>query len=106
MANTHTAVARNAGAAGLSSPLWSFPAVPSCLTRNFTVRSDARAREDVRWCMSPTNTAGPFLAVPLSLFPCLVHAINFVSLPWPCRRRSARTQTHATEGPSPCFTYL
>jgi hypothetical protein len=42
----------------------------------------------------------------LSLFPCLVHAINFVSLPWPCRRRSARTQTHATEGPSPCFTYL
>jgi hypothetical protein len=30
-----------------------------------------------------------------------VHAINFVSLPWPSRRRLARTRTHATEGPSP-----
>jgi hypothetical protein len=35
------------------------------------------------------------------LVPCLVDAINFVSLPWPSRRRSARTHTHATEGPSP-----
>jgi hypothetical protein len=55
--------ARNAGAADLSSPLWFFPAVPSCLTGNFTVRSDARTREVVRWCMSPTNAARPFLAV-------------------------------------------
>jgi hypothetical protein len=55
--------ARNAGAAGLSSPLWFFPAVPSCLTGNFTVRSDARTREVVRRRMSPTNAAGPFLVV-------------------------------------------
>jgi hypothetical protein len=55
--------ARNAGAAGLSSPLWFFPAVPSCLTGNFTVRSDARTREVVRRRMSPTNAARPFLAV-------------------------------------------
>jgi hypothetical protein len=47
MANTHTAVAQNFGAAGLSSPLWSFPATPSCLARNFTVRSDAPARKAV-----------------------------------------------------------
>jgi hypothetical protein len=47
MANTHTVVARNAGAAGLSLPLWSFPAVPSCLAGNFTVRSDAPARKAV-----------------------------------------------------------
>jgi hypothetical protein len=57
--------------------------------------------EVVRRRMSPTNAAGPFLAVSLSLFPCLVRAINFVSLPWPSRRRSARTHTHATEGSSP-----
>jgi hypothetical protein len=50
---------------------------------------------------TPSGRSSPFS---LSLFPCLVHAINFVSLPWPCRRRSARTRTHATEGPSPCFT--
>jgi hypothetical protein len=47
MANTHTAAARNAGATGLSSPLWSFPAAPSCLAGNFTVRSDAHARKAV-----------------------------------------------------------
>jgi hypothetical protein len=47
MANTHTAVARNVGAAGLSSPLWSFPDVSSCLAGNFTVRTDARARKAV-----------------------------------------------------------
>jgi hypothetical protein len=41
------------------------------------------------------------LAVPLSLFPCLVHAINFVSPPWPRHRCSARKRTQATEGPSP-----
>jgi hypothetical protein len=45
MANTHTAVARKAGAADLSSPLWSFPAAPSCSTENFTIRSEARARK-------------------------------------------------------------
>jgi hypothetical protein len=55
--------ARNAGAAGLSSPLWFFPAVPSCLTGNFTVGSDARTREVVRRRMSPSNAAGPFLVV-------------------------------------------
>jgi hypothetical protein len=55
--------ARNAGAAGLSSSLWFFPAVPSCLTGNFTVRSDARTREVVRRRMSPINAARPFLAV-------------------------------------------
>jgi hypothetical protein len=35
-----------------------------------------------------------------------VHAINFVSLPWPRRRCSAHTRTHTTEVSSPCFTYL
>jgi hypothetical protein len=55
--------ARNAGAAGLSSPLWFFPSVASCLTGNFTVRSDARTHEVVRRRMSPTNAARPFLAV-------------------------------------------
>jgi hypothetical protein len=60
---THTVVARNVGAADLSSPLQSFPAVPSCLVGNFTVRSDARAREVVRLRMCLTNAAGPFLAV-------------------------------------------
>jgi hypothetical protein len=55
--------ARNAGAAGLSSPLWFFPAVPSCLTGNFTVRSDAHTREVVRRRMSPTNAAGSLLTV-------------------------------------------
>jgi hypothetical protein len=47
---------------------------------------------------TPPGCSSPFS---LSLFPCLVHAINFVSLPWPSCRRSARTHTHATEGPSP-----
>jgi hypothetical protein len=47
---------------------------------------------------TPPGHSSPFS---LSLFPCLVHAINFVSLPLPSRRRSARTRTHATEGPSP-----
>jgi hypothetical protein len=70
------------------------------------VQAHSRTREVVRRHMSPTNAAGPFLVVfPFSV-PCLVHAINFVSLPWPCHRRSVRTRTHATEGPSPCFTYL
>jgi hypothetical protein len=64
------------------------------------------ARESVRRRLCLTSTAGLFLAVPLSLFPCLSHAISFVSPPWPRRRCSARTRTHATEGPSPCFTYL
>jgi hypothetical protein len=70
------------------------------------MHAHSRTREVVRQRMSPTNAAGPFLAVLISLFPCLVHAIHFVSLPWPRRRRLARTRTHATEGPSPCFTYL
>jgi hypothetical protein len=47
MSNTHTAVAQNAGAADLSSPLRSFPAAPSCSTENFIVRSDARAHKAV-----------------------------------------------------------
>jgi hypothetical protein len=56
MANTHTHThththtpqqTRNDGAADLSSPLRSFPDVPSCSAGNFTVRSDARARKDV-----------------------------------------------------------
>jgi hypothetical protein len=47
VANTHTAVAWNAGAVGLCSPLWSFPAAPSCSTENFIVRSDARAHKVV-----------------------------------------------------------
>jgi hypothetical protein len=73
---------------------------------NLCTRTHAHARSFVGVC-PPTNAVGPSLAVfPLSLFPCLVHTINFVSLPRPSRRRSARTHTHATEGPSPCFTYL
>jgi hypothetical protein len=70
------------------------------------VHAHSRTREVDRRRMSPTNAAGPFLAVLPVLVPCLVHAINFVSLPRPSRRRSARTHTHTTERPSPCFTYL
>jgi hypothetical protein len=70
------------------------------------VHEHSRAREVVRRCTCLTNAAGPFSAVPLSSFPCLVHAISSVSPPWPRRRCSACTRTQATEGPSPCFTYL
>jgi hypothetical protein len=70
------------------------------------VHAHSRAREAVRRHLCLTSAAGPFLVVPLSLFPCLVYAISFVSPPWPRRRCSARTRTQATEGPSPCFTYL
>jgi hypothetical protein len=70
------------------------------------VHAHSRAREVVRRRMCLTNTAGPFLTVPLYLFPCLVHAVSSVSPPWPRRRCSACTRTHTTEVPSPCFTYL
>jgi hypothetical protein len=98
--------ARNAGAAGLSSPLWFFPAVPSCLTGNLTVRSDAHTREVVRRRVSPINAAGPFLAVFL------------FSVPLPSARRQFRvaamaepsaigTHTYAcNRGAEPRFTYL
>jgi hypothetical protein len=65
------------------------------------VHGHSRTREVVRRRMSPTNTAGLFLTVFRFSVPLPVHAINFVSLPWPSRRRSTRTHTHATEGPSP-----
>jgi hypothetical protein len=72
------------------------------------VHAHSRTREVDRRRMSPSNAAGPFLVVfPFSvLVPCLVHAINFVLLPWSCLWRLSRTHTHATEGPSPRFTYL
>jgi hypothetical protein len=70
------------------------------------VHAHSRTREVVHRRMSQSNAAGPFPVVFPFLVPGLVHAINFVPLPWSCRRRSARTHTHATEGPSPCFTYL
>jgi hypothetical protein len=84
--------ARNAGDAGLSSPLWFLPAVPSCLTGNFTVRSDARTREVVRRRMSPSNTAGPFLVV----FP--------FSVPLPSARRHFRVAAMAV--PSAFGTHM
>jgi hypothetical protein len=72
---------------------------------NLCTRTHAHVRLFTGVCPQPTppGRSSPFS---LSLFPCPVHAINFVSLPWPCRRRSAHTRTHATEGPSPCCTYL
>jgi hypothetical protein len=75
----------------------------------FLGRTCARAltrTEFVRRRMCLTSAVGPFLVVPLFLFPCLVHAISFVSPPWLCRQRSACTRTHTTGGPSPCFTCL
>jgi hypothetical protein len=67
---------------------------------NLCTRTHAHARSFAGVCPQPTppGRSSPFS---LSPFPCLVHAINFVSLPWPSHRRSARTHTHATEGPSP-----
>jgi hypothetical protein len=72
---------------------------------NLCTRTHAHARSFAGICPQATPP-GRSSSFSLSLFPCLVQAINFVSLPWPSRRRSARTHTHATEGPSPCFTYL
>jgi hypothetical protein len=67
---------------------------------NLCTRTHAHARSFAGVYPQPTppGRSSPFS---FSLFLCLVHAINFVSLPWPSRRRSARTHTHATEGPSP-----
>jgi hypothetical protein len=63
MANTHTAVARNAGAAGLSSPLWSFLLCRRAWPGTSPLgRMYAHTRSFAGVC-PPTNTAGPFLAV-------------------------------------------
>jgi hypothetical protein len=70
------------------------------------VHAHSRTREVVRRRRSPNQRRRAVLRCSPVLVPCLVHAINFVSLPWPCHRRSACTRTHATKGPSPCFTYL
>jgi hypothetical protein len=67
---------------------------------NLCTRTHAHARSFAGVCPQPTPP-GCSSSFSLSLFPCLVHAIIFVSLPWPCHQRSARTRTHATEGPSP-----
>jgi hypothetical protein len=67
---------------------------------NLCTRTHAHARSFAGVGPQPTPP-GRSSSFSLSLFPCLVHAIIFVSLPWSCRRRSARTRTHATEGPSP-----
>jgi hypothetical protein len=70
------------------------------------VHAHSHAHEVVRLHLCLTSAAGPFLTIPLSFFPCLVHAISFVSPPWSRRRCSARTRMQATEGPGPYFTCL
>jgi hypothetical protein len=69
------------------------------------MRTHTHARSFTGVCPQPTppGRSSPFS---LSLFPCLVHAINFVSLPWPSRRRSARTRTPQPRDRAPCFTCL
>jgi hypothetical protein len=67
---------------------------------NLCTRTHAHARSFAGVCPQPTPP-GRSSSFSLSLFPCLVHAIIFVSPPWPCRRRSAHTQTLATEGRAP-----